>query len=193
MVQASTSLGLGWSNDTAWQTGMSSLTAQTDAALNSATAGESIVVGYHFWVFEKPDGSVDPARIALFKQYVDHLKSRGDVSFSTLGGQPLMNPSLAPAVSTQNGSRLGVFAQGTQRTLWNNQYQLGSGWSAWEYLGGYLTSSPLRRHRVMAPSTSLHAAPAAPSMRRLPRITGRPERTSIAVRGRDHVSALGVR
>ena len=106
MVQASASFGIGWANDTAWQTGMSRLTAQTDAALNSAKAGESVVVGYHFWVFEKPDGSVDPARIALFKQYIDHLKSRGDVSFSTLGGQPLMNPSLAPAVSTQNGNSL---------------------------------------------------------------------------------------
>jgi hypothetical protein len=106
MVQASASFGIGWANDTAWQTGMSRLTAQTDAALNSAKAGESVVVGYHFWVFQKPDGSVDPARIALFKQYIDHLKSRGDVSFSTLGGQPLMSRSLAPAVSTQNGNSL---------------------------------------------------------------------------------------
>ena len=127
MVQASSSFGIGWANDTAWQTGMSRLTAQTDAALNSATAGESLVVGYHFWVFEKPDGSVDPARIALFKQYIDHLKSRGDVSFSTLGGQPLMNPSLAPAVSTQNGSRLGVFAQGTQRTSGTTNTNWGQG------------------------------------------------------------------
>jgi peptidoglycan/xylan/chitin deacetylase (PgdA/CDA1 family) len=106
MVQASASFGIGWANDTAWQTGMSRLTAQTDAALNSAKAGESVVVGYHFWVFEKPDGSVDLARIALFKQYIDHLKSRGDVTFSTLGGQPLMNPSLAPAVSIQNENSL---------------------------------------------------------------------------------------
>ncbi|HYC20629.1 MAG TPA: DUF2334 domain-containing protein [Candidatus Bathyarchaeia archaeon] len=116
MVQASSSLSIGWANDTAWQTGMSHLTAQTDALLNSTTPGESLVIAYHFWVFQRSDGSVDPARIALFKQYIDHLKSRGDVSFSTLGGQPLMNPSLAHAVSTQNGSPLGVFTQGTQRT-----------------------------------------------------------------------------
>jgi hypothetical protein len=141
MVQAS-SLGLGWANDTAWKTGMSSLTAQTDTALNSATAGETIVVSYHFWKFEAPGGSPNPAWLALFKQYIDHLKSRGDVIFTTLGGQPLMNPSPAPAVCSQDGNSLDVFAQGTYHALWNKHYQPGSGWSSWEYLGGYLTSSP---------------------------------------------------
>jgi peptidoglycan/xylan/chitin deacetylase (PgdA/CDA1 family) len=123
MVQASASFGIGsWANDTAWQTGMSCLTAQTDAALNNATAGESVVVLYHFWAFENHDGSVNTAHIALFKQYIDHLKSRGDVSFSTLSDQPLMNPSPAPAVSLQDGNRLDVFAQGIYDALWNKHY-----------------------------------------------------------------------
>jgi peptidoglycan/xylan/chitin deacetylase (PgdA/CDA1 family) len=141
MVQAS-SIGLGWNNDTAWKTGMQSVTQATDAALNKATAGETIVVAYHFWTFEAPGGSPDPAWLALFKQYIDHLKSRGDVIFTTLGGQPLMNPSPAPAVCSQGGNSLDVFAQGAYHALWNKDYQPGSGWSSWEYLGGYLTSSP---------------------------------------------------
>ncbi|MGD0172417.1 MAG: DUF2334 domain-containing protein [Halobacteriota archaeon] len=142
MVQASASFGIGWANDTAWKTGMSSLTAQTDAALNSATAGESVVVAYHFWEFENPNSAVDPARIALFQQYIDHLKSRGDVLFTTLDGQPLMNPSPAPAVCAQNANSLDVFAQGTYHALWNKHWDSTAGWSCWEYLGGYLTSSP---------------------------------------------------
>jgi hypothetical protein len=60
--------------------------------------------------------------MALFKQYIDHLKSRGDVSFSTLSDQPLMNPSSAPAVSSQEGNRLDVFAQGIYDALWNKHY-----------------------------------------------------------------------
>ena len=123
MVQASASFGIGsWANNTAWQSGMSRLTAQTDAALNNATAGESVVVPYHFWAFENHDGSVNTAHIALFKQYIDHLKSRGDVSFSTLRSQPLMNPSPARAVSSQDGNRLDVFAQGIYDALWNKHY-----------------------------------------------------------------------
>jgi hypothetical protein len=143
MVQGvSSSLTFGWANDTAWKTGMSSLTTQTDAALNNATAGGTVEVAYHFWEFENPNGTVDPARIALFEQYIDHLKSRGDVIFTTLGNQPLMNPSPAPAVCSQDGTNLDVFAQGTYHALWNEHYQLGSGCSTWEYLGGSLTSSP---------------------------------------------------
>jgi hypothetical protein len=136
------STGFGWGDDSAWQPGMQSLTQTTDAALNNMASGGSYVVGYHFWAFENPDGSPNPARIALFKQYIDHLKGRGDVGFTTLGGQQLLKPSPSPAVCSPDGSSLDVFAEGTYHALWHKHYQPGSGWSAWEYLGGYLTSSP---------------------------------------------------
>ncbi len=131
----------GWNNNAAWQTGMQALTKGTDAALNNMTAGQSFVLGYHFWSFENPDGSVNPAWVALFKQYIDHLKSRGDVLFTTVGGQQLLNPSPAPAVCS-DGNSLDAFAQGAYHALWYKYLNDTTSWSSWEYLGGYLTSSP---------------------------------------------------
>jgi len=86
MVQGLT-FGLGWKNDSQWSWRISNLTTYTDAALNAAAPGDSIVVSYHYWNFNTQDGSPDPARIALLKQYIEHLKSRGDVLFTTLGNQ----------------------------------------------------------------------------------------------------------
>jgi hypothetical protein len=48
----------------------------------------------------------------------------------------------APAVCAQDANSLDVFVQGTDNALWHRHYQSGSGWSAWESLGGILTSSP---------------------------------------------------
>jgi peptidoglycan/xylan/chitin deacetylase (PgdA/CDA1 family) len=70
-----------------WQTNMANLTRNTDAALNSASAGQNFVLLYHYWQFLAPDGSVDPGRLSLFEQYIDHLKARGDVQFTTLDNQ----------------------------------------------------------------------------------------------------------
>jgi hypothetical protein len=64
-VQAA-SLEFGWDTTSEWQTGMATLTHDTDAALNSASAGTDLVILYHYWYFNKADGSPDPARIALF-------------------------------------------------------------------------------------------------------------------------------
>ena len=115
MVQGESTGILGWNNDTAWQTGMQSLTRSTDAALNNMTAGQDFVVGYHFWAFEKPDGSVDPVRVALFKQYIDHLKSRGDVAFTTLAGQNLRQ-STQLSLSVNNARGQTIAFSGTLQT-----------------------------------------------------------------------------
>ena len=92
MVQGLT-FGLGWKNDSQWSWRMQNLTQYTDAALNAAAPGDSIVVSYHYWNFNTKDGSPDPARIALLKQYIEHLKSRGDVLFTTLDNQNALPPS----------------------------------------------------------------------------------------------------
>ncbi|MGZ4921029.1 MAG: DUF2334 domain-containing protein [Halobacteriota archaeon] len=84
---------IGWDNYTNWQTGMSDLTQQTDAALNAAPSGDHFVVQYHYWAFEKSSNVLDPARLALLTQYIEHLKSRGDVEFTTLAGQKLGEPT----------------------------------------------------------------------------------------------------
>jgi len=88
-VQA-TSFGMSWRTTDEWQRNMANLTSDTDAALNSASPGQNIVVFYHFWNFLSFNGSVDPVRLSLFEQYIDHLKNRGDVQFTTLDNQNIL-------------------------------------------------------------------------------------------------------
>ncbi len=98
----SVSLEFPWESTVDWNTAIPSLISQTDALLNAAPNGASIVVLYHFWAFERSDGSVDPARIAWLEQYIDHLKGRGDVLFSTLHNQQVKPTQLS--ISTNNAA-----------------------------------------------------------------------------------------
>ncbi len=138
-VQGST-FDLGWDGYSNWQTGMQDLTQQTDAALDAAVNGERIVITYHFWAFERSDGSIDPGCIALFSQYLDHLKGRGDVAFTTLGGQ---FSHQGAAVCADGADNLLLFAKGADNALW---YKRGAPstkqWSAWTSLGGGISSAP---------------------------------------------------
>ena len=101
-VQA-VSLELPW-YETDWNTYMSGLISQTDAALNAAPGDASIVVLYHFWAFERSDGSVDPVRIAWLGQYIDHLKNRGDVDFTRLDNQPGLYAKTQVSLTASNPS-----------------------------------------------------------------------------------------
>jgi hypothetical protein len=138
-----------WNTAADWQAGMKSFTQQADAALNAAPAGAHLVIEYHFWAFENPDGSVDPGRIALLKQFIDHLKSRGDVLFTTLAGQQFTSPSPAPAVcSADGGKTLDLFVRGWDNYLyWEHSADGGTTWGPSQSLGGYLTSAPAATSR----------------------------------------------
>jgi hypothetical protein len=51
------------------------------------------ILFYHHWQFLAPDGpggSVDPVPLSLFEQYIDDLKGRGDVQFTTLDNQNVL-------------------------------------------------------------------------------------------------------
>jgi peptidoglycan/xylan/chitin deacetylase (PgdA/CDA1 family) len=140
-VQGET-FGLGWKNDTLWKWRVQNLTKYTDAALDAAAPGDSIVIYYHYWTFNKQDGSPDLANIGLLKQYIEHLKNRGDVLFTTLGGQQVLKASSAPAVCAQDANNLDVFARTAYNTYWHNRWNSTKGWSYWEPLGGMLIASP---------------------------------------------------
>jgi hypothetical protein len=140
-VQGET-FGLGWKNDTLWKWRMQNLTKYTDAALDAAAPGDSIVVYYHYWTFNKQDGSPDLANLGLLKQYIEHLKSRSDVLFTTLGGQQVLKASSAPAVCAQNANGLDVFVRTAYNTYWHNRWNSTKGWSYWEPIGGILIASP---------------------------------------------------
>ena len=133
---------IGWDTHSEWQAGMAQLTSDTDSYLNSASSGQSFMLFYHYWQFLDNNGSVDPYRIQLFEQYIDHLKARGDVQFTTSTPQNKNVPiGLAPAVCAQDANSLDLFAKGPDWALWWKHWN-GQGWSAWTSLGGYLTADP---------------------------------------------------
>jgi hypothetical protein len=97
-VQAAT-LEIPWQADADWDSYMPGLISETDAALDAAPADDSIGVLCHFWSFERADGSNDPAKIAWLEQYIDHLKSRDDVDFTTLNNQHVLPSSAQTRVA----------------------------------------------------------------------------------------------
>jgi phage gp45-like len=72
--------------DVNWDAPMSDLTTQTDAALNAAPCGADFVVLTHFWSYTQDTTSntaIDWHKINLLETYIEHLKARGDVDFTT--------------------------------------------------------------------------------------------------------------
>jgi C1A family cysteine protease len=57
-----------------------------------------------------------------------------------IGG--LLASSTGPASCAQDANSLDIFVHGTDGALWWKHYTSGSGWGAWQSLGGVLTSSP---------------------------------------------------
>jgi Uncharacterized protein conserved in bacteria (DUF2334)/Bacterial Ig-like domain (group 3) len=100
-----------WQANADWNTAVPGLISQTDSALDSAPAGADIVILYHFWSFEKSDGSVDSAKISWLQQYIDHLKSRGDVVFTTLGNEQALPSSAQTKVTLTASSSAPVTGQ----------------------------------------------------------------------------------
>jgi hypothetical protein len=78
---------------------MQNLISRTDAALDAADGGTSIVVLYHYWAFAGSDGSTDSNRVAWLGQFIEHLKDRGDVDFTTLNNQNALPVSAATNVT----------------------------------------------------------------------------------------------
>src|SRR5665647_2502612 len=85
--------------DTDWDAWMQDLMSRTDAALEAAGDGTNIVVLYHYWAFAGSDGSTDSNRVAWLGQFIEHLKDRGDVDFTTLNNQNALPVSAATNVT----------------------------------------------------------------------------------------------
>src|SRR5665647_2142917 len=82
--------------DVSWDAPMSDLTTQTDAALNAAGIGADFVVLTHFWSYTADTTSntaIDWHKINLLEAYIEHLKARGDVEFTTLDNQYRLSES----------------------------------------------------------------------------------------------------
>jgi hypothetical protein len=78
--------------------------------------------------------------VANLQQSYPATNLAGGWGWSSIGGQ--LASGTGPAVCAQDANSLDVFIQGTDHALWHKHFQSGSGWSAWESLGGIITSSP---------------------------------------------------
>ena len=89
-----------------------------------------------------------------------------------VGGPPCLRDRPCCA---QDANSLDVFVQGTDNALWYKHYQQGQAGRRGQSLGGVLTvSHPLPCPDLTGRSTSLSAAPTAPSGRGLPRTAAPP-------------------
>src|SRR5674476_606016 len=98
--------------DVSWDAPMSDLTTQTDAALNAAGIGADFVVLTHFWSYTADTTSntaIDWHKINLLEAYIEHLKARGDVEFTTLDNQYRLSESAKTNVTlTASNTNPGV-------------------------------------------------------------------------------------
>jgi hypothetical protein len=98
--------------DVSWDAPMSDLTTQTDAALNAAGIGADFVVLTHFWSYTADTTSntaIDWHKIILLEAYIEHLKARGDVEFTTLDNQYRLSESAKTNVTlTASNTNPGV-------------------------------------------------------------------------------------
>jgi Uncharacterized protein conserved in bacteria (DUF2334) len=79
-----------------WDTYMPVLMNQTDAALNAASNDADFVVLTHFWSYTADTTSntaIDWNKILWLEKYIERLKARGDVEFTTLDNQYRLSES----------------------------------------------------------------------------------------------------
>jgi hypothetical protein len=114
--------------------------------LNWSYANGIGFTSFHVWCGDNPAGlsqykalGFDKV-VANLQTYYPPTSSAGGWGWSKIGGQ--LAAGTSPAVCAQDSTSLDVFVQGTDHALWHEHYQSASGWSAWESLGGKLTSSP---------------------------------------------------
>jgi peptidoglycan/xylan/chitin deacetylase (PgdA/CDA1 family) len=63
---------------------LQSLKDKTDRVLSDTHTDDPIIVLYHYWSFGGSSGTINAPKLKLLSDYIDYLKSRGDVTFTNL-------------------------------------------------------------------------------------------------------------
>jgi len=71
----------------------------TDQFLNDPN-NDTLIVGYHLWAFNAPDGSADARKVQLLRDYIDYVKNTGEVQFARLDRSATMGTETAAAASS---------------------------------------------------------------------------------------------
>ncbi len=96
---------------------------------------------FHVWCGDNSNGLNRYKELGFEKIVADlQVYYPAASAWSTVGCQ--LASGTGPAACAQDANSLDVFVRGSDHALWYRHYQAGSGWSAWRFLGGKLTSSP---------------------------------------------------
>jgi peptidoglycan/xylan/chitin deacetylase (PgdA/CDA1 family) len=68
----------------------------------------TLIVLYHWWTFTGPGGSVDARNVQLLRDYIDYVKTREGVQFTTLDRQVMVSTGAAPGAAVSTGAAAGA-------------------------------------------------------------------------------------
>jgi peptidoglycan/xylan/chitin deacetylase (PgdA/CDA1 family) len=68
----------------------------------------TLIVLYHWWTFNGPGGSVDARMVQLLRDYIDYVKTKEGVQFTTLDRQVTISTRAAPGAAVSTGAAPGA-------------------------------------------------------------------------------------
>jgi len=72
--------------------------SKTDQFMSDPT-NNTLIIAYHWWTFIGPGGSVDARKLQLLRDYIDFVKTKQGVQFTTLNRQATVSADAAPGAA----------------------------------------------------------------------------------------------
>ena len=66
----------------------------------SDPSNDTLIVAYHWWTFSGPGGLVDTRKVQLLRDYIDYVKTKEGVQFTTLNRQVTVSTGAAPGAAS---------------------------------------------------------------------------------------------
>ncbi len=104
----------------------------------SDPSSTTLIVLYHWWTFNGPGGSIDARKVQLLRDYIDYVKTKEGVQFTTLDRQVTVSTGAAPDAAS---TLIEVSSALTPYRLWlvgavGVAYLLGFAWFVVSRTGG---------------------------------------------------------
>jgi peptidoglycan/xylan/chitin deacetylase (PgdA/CDA1 family) len=97
-VEAAT-INIGGANYTALNESVQLAKNETDQFFSDPN-NSTLIVAYHYWTFNGPGGLVDTRKVQLLRGYIDYVKTKEGVQFTTLNRQVTVSTGAAPGAAS---------------------------------------------------------------------------------------------
>jgi hypothetical protein len=137
-VEAAT-INIVGANDTALNESFQLAKNETDQFFSDPYSyNDTLIVAYHYWTFNGPGGAVDAGKVQLLHNYIDYIKTKEGVQFTTLNRQMTVSTGAAPGAAS---TLMEVSGALTPYRLWlvggiGAVYLLGFAWFVVSRTGG---------------------------------------------------------